>query len=104
MGIPTYGKTFTLADESVNGVGAPAIAPGEVGNFVPEVGFIGYNEICYTEWSHRWRAEQQAPYAVRGNQWVGYDDIESVAIKLDYILANDLGGVMYWSLETDDFG
>lgn len=40
---------------------------------------------------------------VRGNYWVGYDDVESVAIKLDYILANDLGGVMYWSLETDDF-
>lgn len=49
--------------------------------------------------------ETTKTYAVKNNQWVGYDDIESVTIKLNYMLAHDLGGAaMFWSLETDDFG
>ena len=76
-----------------------------MGSFVPEQGFLPYNEICYTEssWTRYWDDEQEVPYAVKNNQWVGYDDLESVNIKLHYILANDLGGAMIWSIETDDF-
>lgn len=105
LGIPTYGRTFTLANENEHGIGALTTGPGSLGSFVPESGFLPYIEICYNEksWTRYWNAEQEVPYAVKKNQWVGYDDLESLEIKLHYILALDLGGAMFWSVETDDF-
>lgn len=32
------------------------------------------------------------PVAFRGNQWVGYDDIEMVKKKAEYVAENGLGG------------
>ena len=54
-------------------------------------------------WTRKWDDTQKVPYAFKGNQWVGYDDNQSVQIKLDYVKSNNLGGVMFWSIETDDF-
>lgn len=45
----------------------------------------------------------KAPYAYKNRQWIGFDDVESVASKVDYIRKMNLGGGMIWSLETDDF-
>lgn len=71
-----------------------------------ENSFLAYNEICSTinSWTRRWEDTQKVPYAFKGNQWVGYDDLDSLPYKLNYILANNLGGAMFWSIETDDFG
>lgn len=44
-----------------------------------------------------------APYAYRERQWVGYDDMESIAIKTRFASSMNLGGAMIWSIETDDF-
>lgn len=38
-----------------------------------------------------------------GDQWVGYDDEKSLALKVEYAKGLDLGGIMVWSLDTDDF-
>ena len=105
VGISTVGRTFTLADPEEFNVGALSTGPGDRGFFSPEVGIMPYNEICHTSssWTFFWETDQKVPYALKGDQWVGFDDIHSVAIKLNYILANDLGGAMFWSLETDDF-
>lgn len=43
------------------------------------------------------------PYAFRKNQWVGYDDEEIVRRKADYVAENGLGGIMFWSIDNDDF-
>jgi chitinase len=32
---------------------------------------------------------------------ISYDDEESITAKLDYILDNDLGGMMFWELSAD---
>lgn len=32
-----------------------------------------------------WNADQQVPYAYRGNEWVGYDNIKSIYIKVRWI-------------------
>lgn len=44
-----------------------------------------------------------APYAYKDRQWVGYDDVESITLKAQYIKAMGLAGGMIWSVETDDF-
>ncbi|XP_017890421.1 acidic mammalian chitinase-like [Ceratina calcarata] len=106
LGVPSYGRSFTLANPGNNGVGAPASGPGNSGPYTQATGMLGYNEICEKlrqGWTVRREEQQRVPYAFSGNQWVGYDDPTSIAEKANYVLSNGLGGVMMWSIETDDF-
>lgn len=102
VGIPLYGRTFTLTNANNFGVGAASSADGDAGIFVDEAGFLAYNEICYNlmnnGWTRYWENTQKSPYAVKGNQWVSYDDSQSLALKLSYIQDNGLGGAMFWSI------
>ena len=43
------------------------------------------------------------PYAHKGNQWVGFDDVETIKQKSEYIKDNGFGGGMIWALDLDDF-
>ena len=44
-----------------------------------------------------------APYAVKGNNWIGFDDEKSIKIKSEYIKREGFAGGMIWSIDTDDF-
>lgn len=105
LGVPSYGRSFTLANPSNNGVGAPAVGGGNSGPYTRQTGMLGYNEICVNiqGWTVVREPQQRVPYAFSGNQWVGYDDPTSIAEKTNYVVSNGLGGVMIWSVETDDF-
>ncbi|XP_034799908.1 chitinase-3-like protein 1 isoform X3 [Pan paniscus] len=46
MGIPTFGRSFTLAS-SETGVGAPISGPGIPGRFTKEAGTLAYYEVQY---------------------------------------------------------
>ena len=56
-------------------------------------------------WTRSGGSEQQGTYALssREKQWVGYDDIRSVARKSDYIIKQDYAGAAVWTLDLDDF-
>ncbi|KAI7815262.1 chitinase [Rhyzopertha dominica] len=107
MGVGIYGRTFTLADASNNGIGAAITGPGSPGPYTGESSMVGYNEICELQldgsWTVVWNEEQSVPYAYKDNQWVGYDNPASVEIKVAYAKSMSLGGIMVWSVETDDF-
>ncbi|XP_076226130.1 chitinase-3-like protein 1 [Nomia melanderi] len=107
LGIPSYGRAFTLANPNNNDVGAPTTGPAAAGPYTGEAGMLGYNEICeYLRqggWNVRRESQQHVPYAVKGNQWIGYDDVQSVREKCEYANRMGLGGGMMWSVETDDF-
>lgn len=47
--------------------------------------------------------DQRVPYATKGNQWVGYDDQESIKNKVQYLKNQGLAGAMVWALDLDDF-
>ncbi|XP_058834506.1 probable endochitinase [Topomyia yanbarensis] len=68
---------------------------------------MGYNEFCEKQQSEQWHIhfneEQKGVFATSGNQWVGYENPETIALKMEYLLNLDLGGAMVWSLESDDF-
>lgn len=106
LGIPLYGRTFTLAG-SENGIGAPVTgAGGNAGELTKTIGMLGYNEICAmikNGWDLKRNDIQKIPYAVHANQWIGYDDEQSVADKVNYAISKKLGGGMVWSVDTDDF-
>jgi chitinase len=106
MGIATYGRSFTLKSSSTH-IGAPVNGVGNQGRYIQESGFLPYYEICenikYHGWTRKYDHVQKAPYAIKGNQWVGYDDEESVGEKARFINNKGLGGAMFWSVDTDDF-
>ncbi|ETN64260.1 chitotriosidase-1 [Anopheles darlingi] len=103
LGVPFYGRTFTLANPSQTQIGAPATGGGTAGPYTGTTGFLGYNEICEKKWPRFLDNARGATYAVSGNQWVGYDDVQSIKQKCSIIAQYGLGGGMVWSIETDDF-
>ncbi|CAN7975083.1 unnamed protein product, partial [Ixodes persulcatus] len=108
LGLPLYGRTFTLDDPESSGYLAPANQPGHAGNYTKVAGFLGYNEICMLRRSGGWKESRDpdvgAPVIVKEDQWIGYDDAESLKKKVAFALSKGLAGAMVWSIETDDFG
>ncbi|OAD59337.1 Chitotriosidase-1 [Eufriesea mexicana] len=105
LGISSYGRSFTLSSRS-HEIGAYATGGGNNGPYTQKSGFLGYNEICmYLQkgWTVVRESQQHVPYAFKGNQWVGYDDVTSIEEKAKYAKSMGLGGMMLWSLDTDDF-
>uniref|UniRef100_A0A3Q3T4C4 Acidic mammalian chitinase n=1 Tax=Mastacembelus armatus TaxID=205130 RepID=A0A3Q3T4C4_9TELE len=104
LGLAAYGRSFTLSSSSTD-VGAPANGTGEEGCYTGEEGFWAYYETClYTEGTTlHWITDQKVPYAITENQWVGFDDKNSLDIKVSYLKTNNIGGAFVWSLDLDDF-
>lgn len=110
LGVGSYGRSFTLDKSGVNGINAPASQKGRAGPYTREPGSLGYNEICEAfmrqpqAWTIVRDPDYMAPYAYNNErQWVGYDDMDSLALKTQYAKSMGLGGMMMWSIETDDF-
>jgi len=107
LGIATYGRTFTLANTSNIGLGAPDNGPGLAGRYTRAQGFLSYYEICAENWTTMttWEASKAgAPYASKGNQWVGYETPESVQHKVkQLVIGHNLRGIAVWALDLDDF-
>ncbi|XP_045460333.1 chitinase-3-like protein 1 [Harmonia axyridis] len=107
MGLPLYGRTFTLSNPTLNGIGAPVVIGGRPGPYTQETGMLGYLEICELQqqggWTVNWDDNTKTPYAYKGDQWIGYDNSESIRFKVQYAKDLNLGGIMIWSLETADF-
>lgn len=107
LGLPYYGRSFTTKNKNENFFGSPCQGDGKAGEATRENGFLSYLEICkYVKtdnWTRVWSREHQIPYAYKSNQWVGYDDEESIKMKVNYIIKHCLGGAMIWSIDLDDF-
>lgn len=53
-------------------------------------------------YTKHWDNQSLVPFLVKGDIWVTYDDEHSIALKTEYVVKMGLGGVMVWSVETDD--
>ena len=48
--------------------------------------------------------EVEAPYGYLDDQWVGYDDLTSLFLKVSTLIEEkNLLGAMFWALDLDDF-
>lgn len=103
MGMPLYGKTWTLRDASVNGVGAPAVdvGPGRDG----DRGILLYFEVQdYIKKNNAtvvFDTKTVSAYAVDGTIWIGYDDRRTVSVKVRYAQALDIRGYFFWAAGYD---
>jgi len=108
LGMPLYGHGFTLSNSNKNGLYEPAYQAIPAGPYTGEAGTWGYNEVCERfaadpGWTIVRDSYYQAPYAYKGDLWIGYDDKESLMAKAEYAMSMNLGGSMVWSIDTDDF-
>uniref|UniRef100_A0A1I8QE20 chitinase n=1 Tax=Stomoxys calcitrans TaxID=35570 RepID=A0A1I8QE20_STOCA len=105
LGLAFYGRSYTLSNNQNTIPGSASSGAGAAGPFTRENGFLGYNEICSNAptWTKVFDNVHSVPYMFRDNQWVGYDDVQSINLKLDFMNSKNLGGAMLWSIETDDF-
>lgn len=104
MGFPTYGRTFKLTS-SMTGLGAPSYGPAYAGPYTRDPGYWSYYEVCsfITNAFVGWIDEQKVPYATHEDSWVGYDNKESFANKVQWLTGNNLAGAFVWTLDLDDF-
>ena len=61
------------------------------------------NNFLGQGYTRYWDNAAQVPWLYNPNTgiWISYDDAESIEIKSDYIVSQNLGGAMYWELSSD---
>ena len=103
-GMPAYGKSFTTNSGS-HDIGTASLGAGTGGQYTQTPGFLAYFEICdklNNGWTSVFDEDMKSPYAYSNNQWVGYENRESLTLRCDYINENDFAGVMFWDTSLDD--
>ncbi|CAG0883935.1 unnamed protein product [Cyprideis torosa] len=121
VGVPFYGRTYTLGNKDNNDLKAPIVkwvGGGEPGPFTQARGSLAYYEICdemvnVGGWTARYDDIGLVPFTHKSNActpddtgdltWVGYEDADSIAIKMNWIKEKGYAGAMTWSVEMDDF-
>lgn len=104
-----YGRTYTLGSPDNHGLHAPVkkwdTNGGEPGKFTNESGFMSYFEFCQEEdtWTKEYDKIGECPYAYKRNQWVGYEDAQSLRVKMNWMREQKYGGAMIWALDLDDY-
>jgi len=72
----------------------------------PPSGSLGYQDIedRLASYTRSWDTEAQAPWLYNADAgiMISYEDPQSLAAKVNYVVSNALGGVMIWELGSDD--
>lgn len=89
IGLPLYARAVQLSDETKNGLAESTVGAGEKGTYSAEPGVLYYREICQNfendDWIKNWDPISLVPYMYKGNQWISYDNEESLALKVSEI-------------------
>jgi chitinase len=114
VGVPFYSRAWGGVQDPLGNGGlfqpASSVPPGTWDD--GSSGATGVNDFFEIEemiasgaYTRYWDSVAQVPYLYsstrHGGHFVSYDDEESMGIKLDYIIENELGGAMFWEITAD---
>jgi len=108
MGLATYGRGWKLADAGHHGYNAAASGASTPGASTKEAGYKAFYEIQELlrdgTATRYYDSDRECPYIVTSDgEWIGYDDRQSLAAKVDFAKNRKLAGTMVWALDLDDF-
>ncbi|KAH9364227.1 hypothetical protein HPB48_000548 [Haemaphysalis longicornis] len=80
---------------------------GRPGPFTVTPGRMAYFEICYNVYRNSWArvfdTATSCPYAYREQEWVTYDDADSLRAKVAFLRNQTLGGAALIDVASDDY-
>lgn len=99
MGIPFYGRSWIMKSADKYGINMPVAAIARGGGYT----YIKDSLVDKKGFVRHWDENALAPYLFNAstNQLIVYDDEQSVKLKCDYVIANNMGGVMFWQYASD---
>ncbi|XP_066142838.1 chitotriosidase-1-like isoform X2 [Euwallacea fornicatus] len=97
MGIPFYGRTFTLVDPEQHDLHSPSSGGG-----TPAAPTYYQILKSYKNYTTVFNEEQASNYKYSGTTWLAYDDERSIQIKVKYAQDQALMGVFIWHVGADD--
>ncbi|XP_029908340.1 chitinase-3-like protein 1 [Myripristis murdjan] len=104
LGFPAHSRSFRLAGPAA-GLGAAASGPAGPAPFSQQSGVWSHYETCsfLTGSSVQWVEGQSVPFAIKGLDWVGFDNQRSYEAKVSFLRSRGLAGAAVWTLDMDDF-
>ncbi|CAG7717551.1 unnamed protein product [Allacma fusca] len=102
VGVPFYGHELVVRGEN-----KPGAAINQDASYnLPDAGYITYATLCKRLTDNTWKKtfdnEVGCPYMQKGSSFLGYDDVQSLRLKTDWIKSHRFGGAMVWAIEEDD--
>jgi chitinase len=103
FGIPYYGRGYTLSNTSCADIGCPYSGPSLGGICTGSPGILALYEIEAII-NTRSLEPELLPDAMQkqihfNDQWIGYDDAETIALKTQWADEHCLGGTVVWSVD-----
>ncbi|KAM0187753.1 hypothetical protein ACHAPI_010981 [Fusarium lateritium] len=106
LGLGFYGRSFTMKSSSCMEAGCEFETGAKGGECTGTEGVLSAHEISkLIKNGAKVKLDKKAGVKIvtwDRNQWVSWDDAETLKIKLDYANENCLGGTMVWAIDLDD--
>jgi chitinase len=99
LGAAFYSHKWTGVNPENNGFGS-ASESGCLGGY--SFAELYRNYINKNGFTRYWDDAAKAPYLFGGNEFISYDDEESIRYKCEYVKDNNMLGIMYWEHSCDD--
>jgi len=99
MGVPFYGRSWIMQSAEKHGINMPVAGRARAGGYT----FIKDSMVNQNGLVRYWDENAKAPYLFNSEskQRVTYDDEESVKLKCEYVLENNMAGMMFWQYASD---
>lgn len=104
LGIAYYGRGFTLSNTSCTDVGCSYTGPSNPGPCTDSAGVLSLREITKIIAKNYITPKLLPDLMIKqivydDNQWIGYDDNDTIALKTEWADQNCLGGTAIWSID-----
>jgi chitinase len=101
VGGALYGRAFRGVNRDRNGLFQKFDSKSKEPSGIP---FHKIKSLKGDGWERHWNKQARVPWLFNSKQrvWIAYDDPQSLTEKAKYIQSKKLGGMMLWSLSSDD--